>query len=202
MTANEFARLTGSPPETVRRLELLVELLGKWREKINLVGRSTLADVWRRHVLDSAQIASHIVAIKGKIADIGSGAGFPGIVLAIVTGRHVHLIESDGRKCAFLSEAARVTEAPVTIVNRRIESVTDIKFDVVVARALAPLAELIGLSAGILAPGGRCFFFKGQRVNDELTKALKHWKIIVAKIPSVTDPNAVVLKVEGITRKS
>ncbi len=205
MTASEFARLTNTSPETVRRLELFIELLGKWREKINLVGRSTLADVWRRHVLDSAQLAPHIAEKKGQnkitIADIGSGAGFPGIVLAIVTGRHVHLIESDGRKCAFLSEAARATEAPVTIINRRIESVTDIKFDVVIARALAPLDDLIGLAQGILAPGGTCFFLKGQRVNDELTKALKHWKIIVARIPSVTDPNAAILKLENIARK-
>jgi 16S rRNA (guanine527-N7)-methyltransferase len=205
MTVDEFARLTGAQPETVRRLRRFVELLGKWQEKINLVGKSTLADIWRRHVLDSAQLAPHIAAKNGQnkitIADIGSGAGFPGIVLAIVTGRHVHLIESDQRKCAFLLEAERVTEAPVTIINRRIESVTDIKFDMVIARALAPLDELIGLAAGILKPDGLCFFLKGQGVNDELTEALKHWKIIVAKIASVTDPNAVVLKLENIARK-
>jgi 16S rRNA (guanine527-N7)-methyltransferase len=206
MTAEDFSRATGYGPETMERLKLFVALLEKWQEKINLVGKSTLADVWRRHVLDSAQIAPHVVEKKGQnkitIADIGSGAGFPGIVLAIVTGRHVHLIESDQRKCVFLSEAARVTEAPVTIINRRIESVTDIKFDVVLARALAPLDELIGLAAAILELGGCCFFFKGQRVSDELTKALKHWKIIVTRIPSVTDPNAVVLKLEDIARRT
>lgn len=176
-------------------------LIEKWQKKINLVGKSTLEDIWRRHVLDSAQIASHIQSSKEKIADIGSGAGFPGIVVGLVTGRHVHLIESDQRKCAFLFEAARVTEAPVTIINRRIESVTDIKFDVVMARALAPLDRLIGLAEGVLEPDGCCFFFKGQGVNDELTEALKHWKIIVARIPSVTDQNAVVLKLEKIARK-
>lgn len=201
MTANEFARLTGTRPETLERLERFVGLIEKWQKKINLVGKSTLEDIWRRHVLDSAQIASHIQSSKEKIADIGSGAGFPGIVVGLVTGRHVHLIESDQRKCAFLFEAARVTEAPVTIINRRIESVTDIKFDVVMARALAPLDRLIGLAEGVLEPDGCCFFFKGQGVNDELTEALKHWKIIVARIPSVTDQNAVVLKLEKIARK-
>lgn len=201
MTANEFARLTGASPETVGRLQKFVGLLEKWQEKINLIGKSTLADIWRRHVLDSAQIAPHIAAKEGKIADMGSGAGFPGIVLSIVTGRQVHLIESDQRKCAFLFEAARVTEAPAVIINRRVESVTDIKFDVVTARALAPLDELIGLAKGILEPDGCCFFFKGQGVNDELTKALKHWKIIVANIPSVTDADSVILKLEKIARK-
>jgi 16S rRNA (guanine527-N7)-methyltransferase len=200
MTAKEFARTTGTSAETVERIGRYVELLGKWQKKINLVGRETLQDVWRRHVLDSAQIASHISKLHGKIADMGSGAGFPGMVLAIVTNKHIHLIESDARKCAFLSEAARVTEAPVTIINGRVESVTEIKFDVVIARAVAPLNELIALARPILEPGGCCFFFKGQRVNDELTEALKHWKMFVARIASVTDPGAVILKLENIAR--
>lgn len=200
MTAKEFTRVTGIPAKDLERIEQFIELLGKWQKKINLIGAGTLKDVWRRHVLDSAQIAPHISKIDGKIADIGSGAGFPGIVLAIVTNKHIHLIESDARKCAFLSEAARVTEAPATIINGRVESVTETKFDVVMARAVASLGELIGLAAPILEPGGCCFFFKGQRVSDELTEALKHWKMFVTKIPSVTDPNAVILKLENVAR--
>lgn len=200
MTAKEFARATGIPAKELGRLAQFVELLGKWQKKINLVGRETLKDVWRRHVLDSAQIAPHISKLDGKIADIGSGAGFPGMILAIITNKHIHLIESDARKCVFLSEAARVTEAQVTIINRRVESVTDMKFDVVIARAVAPLNELIALARPILEPGGCCFFFKGQRFNDELTEALKHWKMFVAKIASVTDPDAVILKLENIAR--
>jgi len=202
MTAKEFADATNIGHETLQSLERFVALLEKWQKKINLVGRASVADVWRRHIWDSAQLAPHIANISGTIADIGSGAGFPGIVLAIVTRRPVHLIESDVRKCVFLSEAARVTEAQVTIINRRIESVTEIEFDIVLARALAPLDRLIGLAEPILAPAGCCFFFKGQIVTDELTEALEHWKIIVAKIPSVTDRQGVILKLENIARQS
>lgn len=201
MTAEDFARETSASPETMERLKQFVELLRKWQKTINLVGKATLADVWRRHVLDSAQLAPFISGIEGKIADIGSGAGFPGLILAIITGRHVHLIESDGRKCAFLVAAARATDAPVTIIKRRIESVTEIKFAVVTARAVAPLAELIALAEAVLEPAGCCFFLKGQRVSDELTKALKSWNMIVTRIPSVTDKDAVVLKLEKIARK-
>ena len=201
MTAKDFARETGASPETMKRLEHFVELLEKWQKTINLVGNASLADVWRRHVLDSAQLAPYVSDIPGKIADIGSGAGFPGLILALMTGRYVHLIESDGRKCAFLAEAARATDAKVTIINRRIESVTDIKFAVVTARAVAPLDELIGLAATVLEPAGCCFFLKGQRVSDELTKALKRWNMIVTCIPSVTDRDAAVLKLEKIARK-
>lgn len=201
MTAEDFARETGASPETIERLERLVELLRKWQKAINLVGKGTLADVWRRHVLDSAQLAPLVSNIEGNIADIGSGAGFPGLILAIVTGRHVHLIESDARKCAFLAAAARATDAKVNIINRRIESVTDIKFAVVTARAVAPLSELIALAEAVLEPAGCCFFLKGQRVSDELTKALKSWNMIITRIPSVTDKDAVVLKLEKIARK-
>lgn len=201
MTAEDFARETNASPEAMKRLDLFVGLLEKWQKKINLVGKATLADVWRRHVLDSAQLAPDVTEIEGEIADIGSGAGFPGLILAIVTGRHVHLIESDARKCAFLAEAARVTDTPVTIINRRVESVTDVKFSVVTARAVAPLSELIGLAVAVLEPAGCCFFLKGQRVSDELTKALKSWNMIVTRTPSVTDKNGVVLKLERIARK-
>ena len=201
MTAEDFARETGANPETMKRLERFVGLLEKWQSKKNLVGKSTLPDVWHRHILDSAQLVPLIAGINGSVADIGSGAGFPGLILAIMTGRHVHLIESDTGKCAFLAEAARATDAPITIINRRIESVTDIKFAVVTARAVAPLVELIGLAKPIMEPDSCCFFLKGQRVSDELTKALKSWNMIVTRMPSVTDEHAAVLKLEMIARK-
>ena len=202
MSAGDFARVTGTAPEIVNKIERFVSLLEKWQSKKNLVGKSTLPEVWNRHILDSAQLAPLIANIPGEIVDIGSGAGFPGLILAMLMGRKVHLIESDSGKCAFLTEAARVTDSPVIIINRRIESVTDIKFSVVTARAVAPLAALIGLAQPILEPEGVCFFLKGQKVSEELTKALKRWKMIVTRIPSVTDSNATVLKLEKIARKS
>ena len=201
MDAEDFASVTGVATETVEKIERFVALLEKWQSKKNLVGKSTLPDVWHRHILDSAQLAPLVLDIPGKIVDIGSGAGFPGLILAIITGRNIILIESDTGKCAFLAEAARVTGAPVTIINRRMESVTDSKFSVVMARAVAPLVDLIGLAKPIMEPDGVCFFFKGQKVSDELTKALKRWKMIVTRIPSVTDKDATVLKLENIERK-
>ncbi|MSO85489.1 MAG: 16S rRNA (guanine(527)-N(7))-methyltransferase RsmG [Rhodospirillales bacterium] len=201
MTAEDFAHATSASPETMKRLKRFVALLEKWQSVKNLVGKSTLPDVWHRHILDSAQLEPLVAKVPGSMADIGSGAGFPGLVLAIMTGRHVHLIESDTGKCAFMAEVARATDAPVTILNRRIESVTDIKFAVVTARAVARLVELIGLAEPIMEPDSRCFFLKGQRVSDELTKALKRWNMIVTRIPSVTDEDAAILKLEMIARK-
>ncbi len=185
----------------MEKLKRYVALLAQWQDKMNLVGQSTMADVWRRHVLDSAQLVPLIEKTEGAIADIGSGAGFPGLVVSIMTNRRVFLIESVSKKCAFLMEAARETKAPATMVNRRVENVTDLKFLVVMARAVAPLASLIELSLTILEPAGSCFFLKGQGVSGELTEALKRWNMNVTRIPSVTDPSGTVLKLEGIKKK-
>ena len=201
MTPEEFARQTGASPEVMDKLKRYVALLAKWQEKMNLVGKSTMADVWRRHVLDSAQLVPLLDKIEGPIADMGSGAGFPGLVVAIMTNRRVFLIESTTKKCAFLMEAAQETKAPASILNQRVESVTDKKFSIVMARAVAPLAELIGLSLTILRPAGTCFFLKGQGVSGELTEVLKRWNINITRIPSVTDPSGTVLKLEGIKKK-
>ena len=201
MTPEEFARQTGASPEVMDRLKRYVALLEQWQKKMNLVGKSTMADVWRRHMLDSAQLVPLIDKTEGKIADMGSGAGFPGMVVAIMTDRPVVLIESTTKKCAFLSEVAKETKALATILNQRVESVTGQKFSVVTARAVANLADLIGLCLTILRPPGTCFFLKGQGVSAELTEALKRWNINITRIPSVTDPSGTVLRLEGISKK-
>src|SRR5690606_26051983 len=155
-------------------------LLTTWQPALNLVSAASLEDPWRRHVLDSAQLAGHLRPGE-SVADLGAGAGFPGMVLAILQAERdfgpVMLVESDQRKCGFLREVRRLTGAAAEIVVGRAESLPSLETDVVVARALAPLAVLLGYAQRHLRPGGRCLFLKGERVRDELTEVAKSWKI-------------------------
>jgi 16S rRNA (guanine527-N7)-methyltransferase len=200
LTQAGFAALIDVSRETQERLAVYVALLTKWNAKINLVGPTTLPDVWRRHILDSAQIHPQIAG-AGTLVDLGSGAGLPGLILAILGGPQVHLIEADARKCAFLHEAARVTGAVVTIHNRRIEAAPAIAADVVTARALAPLAQLLDHAVRFLKPAGKCVFLKGARQADELTEARKTWHMSVTERPSLSDPSGVILEVESPVRE-
>ncbi|HLZ65772.1 MAG TPA: 16S rRNA (guanine(527)-N(7))-methyltransferase RsmG [Aliidongia sp.] len=200
MTQAEFVALSAVSRETADRLAAYVALLAKWNARINLVGPATLPDVWRRHILDSAQIHG-LVADAGVLVDLGSGAGLPGLILALLGGPQVHLIESDARKCAFLHEAARVTGTAVTIHNKRIEAVPPIAADVVTARALAPLAQLLDHAVRFLKPAGKCVFLKGARQADELTEARKTWHMSVTERPSRSDPSGVILEVESPARE-
>ncbi len=200
MTEAEFAVLAAVSRETRERLAAYVALLAKWNARINLVGPATLPDVWRRHMLDSAQIHPRVAA-AATLVDLGSGAGLPGLVLAILGGPHVHLIESDARKCAFLHEAARVTGTKVTIHNKRIEAAPRIEADVVTARALAPLAQLLDHAVRFLKPAGKCVFLKGARQADELTEARKTWHMRVTERQSLSDPSGMILEVESPARE-
>ena len=200
LTETEVAALIDVSRETSERLAAYVALLTKWNAKINLVGPATLADVWRRHILDSAQIHP-LVAGAGVLVDLGSGAGLPGLILAILGGPQVHLIESDARKCAFLHEAARVTGAKLTIHNKRIEAAPLLEADVVTARALAPLAQLLDPAVRFLKPAGKCVFLKGARQADELTEARKSWHMKVTERQSLSDPSGVILEVESPVRE-
>ncbi|MGH7060988.1 MAG: 16S rRNA (guanine(527)-N(7))-methyltransferase RsmG, partial [Stellaceae bacterium] len=155
-----FAALVPVSRETLARLEAYVELLGRWSARINLVGRDSLADSWRRHILDSAQVLPLVPDGARNLIDLGSGAGLPGLVLAILGMPAVELIESDIRKCAFLREAARVTGTEVAISRSRIEARVPQPVDVVTARALAPLDRLLGLAAPFLGTGSVCLFLK------------------------------------------
>ena len=190
----------------MERLQIYVQLLQKWQPTINLVSRDSLADLWRRHMLDSAQLAELIPADRPvTILDMGSGAGFPGLVLAILgleQGRQwiVHLAESDGRKAAFLATVARETGAAATVHNKRLENMPPISADVVTARALAPLDKLVDYAVPFLAPGGQCLFLKGVGSEDELTIARKTWNMVSDRLPSRSGPTGVVLRVRDISR--
>jgi 16S rRNA (guanine527-N7)-methyltransferase len=182
------------------RLRLFCDLLLRWNRSVNLISRSDEAVLWDRHVADSLQLAPLIPSGTPRAIDLGSGGGFPGLVLAIETGIPFDLIESDHRKAAFLREAARMTDAPATVHAVRIEACTLPPAPLITARALAPLPKLLGLAAPLLEPDGICLFLKGANANSELTATAAEWHMRVMSVPSRTAADAVVLRVSEITR--
>jgi 16S rRNA (guanine527-N7)-methyltransferase len=187
--------------ETRSRLETLVAELRRWQQVKNLVGPETLRDVWHRHVADSLQLAALAPEARTWV-DLGSGAGFPGLVLGIVAaespGAVVHLVESNGRKCAFLRHAARVTGAAVQVHDARLESVIEGfvgRADVVTARALAALPQLLAWTEPLLRTGTIGLFPKGQDAAAELTEAAKSMRFNTETIASRTDPRAAILRI-------
>ena len=190
--------------ETERLFDQLVGLLTRWQRVKNLVGPATLATVWTRHVADSAQLPA-LVPHGLRWVDLGSGAGFPGLVIAILLrdrdGAEVHCVESNSRKCAFLREVARTLSLPVVVHDGRIEDVLPTlagRVDVVTARALAPLVDLLTMSSGLLTTGALGLFPKGQDVGDELTQASKCWTFKASTVASKTDPKARIVLVESL----
>lgn len=190
--------------ESKARLEAYVDLLLRWQTKINLVGPSTVGQVWHRHILDSLQLLPLLPRQTRVIADLGSGAGLPGIVLAIARPVDVHLFESNGKKAAFLREAVRQTDAKATIHQIRLETIRSLpvrpKVQVVTARALAPLPTLLDYAQCWLEEGAVGLFHKGQDIDTELTKATKYWKICCQKHPSMTDSAGVILEIKEAHR--
>ena len=194
--------------ETAARLDEFVALLLRWQKAVQLVAPSTLPRLWTRHIADSLQIIEHAPAAKRWI-DLGSGGGFPGLVVAIALADApetiVHLVESDTRKAAFLREAARIIGAPAEVHAERIESVAE-RFagdvEIVTARALAPLARLLELAAPLLSGGARGIFLKGQGVDNELTQAAKSWNITAKTFPSRTDSRGRILIVDRVVRQN
>jgi 16S rRNA (guanine527-N7)-methyltransferase len=198
LTAEAFARAGNVSRETMARLTAYLDLLRKWNRRINLVGRSTLDDPWRRHFLDSAQLLT-AAPPPGLWLDVGSGAGFPGLVCAILAGRPVHLVESDARKAVFLREAARATGAEATVHTCRIEDLPALEAAVISARALAPLDRLLDLTVRFATKETIFLFPKGLDVDDELTKAAKSWKMKVERIESQSDSRGIILKLQEVS---
>ena len=184
------------------------EILAKWQKTINLVGPKTLPEVWTRHFLDSAQLAPLVPAQARTLTDLGSGAGFPGLVLAILLPQlSVRLVESDARKAAFLAEAARATLGPdqakarIAIIRARAEDLDPAPQNVVTARALAPLERLLGWAEPCLSDGTICLFPKGAEAASELTEAAKGWTMEIGRHESLTDPRATILELRHVRRR-
>jgi 16S rRNA (guanine527-N7)-methyltransferase len=179
-------------------LRTFAALVEKWSPKINLISKSDLPHIWERHVQDSLRLLPFIPPGTERAIDLGSGAGFPGLILCIATGIPFDLVESDSRRCAFLMEAARQTAAPAKIHNTRIEGAKLSPAPLITARALAPLDKLLALAAPHLAPGGICLFPKGRTAADELTLAAPLWHMEAERL---TDPkwgDSCILKVSQI----
>lgn len=193
MNAEAFAALARVSRETLARFNIYLDLLIKWQPRVNLVGASTLRDPWRRHFWDSAQLYPYIPQ-GAVVVDLGSGAGFPGLVLALLGGLDVHLVEADQRKAAFLREAARRTGASITLHVGRAEQLAPVAADVVTARALAPVTALIGLAFRWLRPGGVCLFLKGRLASSELSAARQSWHMTAACFESRSDCDGSILQ--------
>lgn len=190
--------------ETLDRLEHYLALLNKWNPKINLVSPNTLVEAWTRHFVDSAQIFNLVPENTSSWVDLGTGGGFPGMVVAILGKElnpdlEVSMVESDVRKCAFLRTVARETGINATVYNKRIEAVDPLNADVVSARALAALPLLLELSTRHVKSGGKLLFPKGMRWKSEVEEARKSWTFALENHTSVTDPNAVILEIGEIT---
>jgi 16S rRNA (guanine527-N7)-methyltransferase len=196
----DFARDSEVTRETLSLVNTYVELLKDWNERLNLVADSTLADVWRRHMWDSAQLAPLIPPAAKTLVDLGSGAGFPGLVLAILfPNLTVHLVESIQKKCRFLEAVIAATGVKARVHNARAEEVKGLKTDIVTARAVAPLERLFPLAHPFFGPRTTGLFLKGRALNDELTAATKSWHLDATPIPSRSDPSGFVLRVTGLT---
>lgn len=201
-----FIDRAGVSRETIERLDAIVDQLLIWQKRINLVAPSTLREIWTRHVGDSWQLLD--LAPKAKLwVDLGSGGGFPGLVVAAGIGDrggHVHLVESNNRKAAFLRECGRIAKLPITVHAKRIEDFArDFagKPDIVSARALAPLPKLLDYIEPFVKKGAQALLPKGQDVEQELTQAAISWHIEAELVPSVTEPGAKIVRVLSARRR-
>jgi 16S rRNA (guanine527-N7)-methyltransferase len=190
-----FCDAAGVSRETYDKLSLYVSLLTKWQEHINLVSPGSLKDVWRRHMFDSAQLLSHVSGKQTRLVDLGSGAGFPGLVLSILGVADVVLVESNQKKCSFLKEVARQTASHAAVFVGRVEEYPEFNSaNYITSRALASLDVLLLMSHPLLANGGRCLFLKGKSYEQELTQSRKRWNMDVTIHPS----NAKELETRGV----
>lgn len=195
----DFAAHTGVSRETLARLKAYAGMLADWNERHNLVARSTLPNLWQRHFWDSAQLTTHIPETAKTLGDLGSGAGFPGLVLAAMRpDLAVTLYEATTKKCLFLRTAAEQMALQVTVENARMEDLPPRSFDVVTARACAPLPRLLEYAHRFMTPNSVCLFLKGQNVGSELTEAAKYWSMKVSRAPSQTDPSGAIVAVRDL----
>ena len=203
LTPEAFQAELAVSRETLDKFRAYAALLVKWNRAINLVSPKSLDDLWRRHFLDSAQLRAYLPEppspAERVILDVGAGAGFPGLVLALLGCGQVHLVEADQRKAEFLREAIRLTGAPASVHARRIETLDLTGIDVVTCRAFAPLSKILDLIARFLSPeSGKNapigLFLKGRSVDEELTEARKKWTLQLERFESETDPAASILR--------
>lgn len=200
MTAGEFQKICDVPRETMERFICYSEILLKWQKSINLVSNASLADMWRRHFYDSAQLMEHIGADKGRltILDLGSGAGFPGLVLSILGAGQVHLVEAVGKKCSFMKQIIQKTAIDAIVHNVRIEDMDVFPVDLITSRACADLEKLINLTSTFRAEQTDCLFLKGEKAEEEIARAARSWNFKAEKFTSKSEEGGIILKLSQI----
>ena len=193
--------------ETYEKLCVFRNILIKWQNSINLISKSTIKSIWERHFLDSAQLYKYVKDINGNILDFGSGAGFPGMVLAIMGKKNIHLVESDYKKCVFLKEIAMLTETDITIHNCRIEDLSFINVDLITCRALASLSKLIDYVDIFIKKSlvekpkpPKLLFLKGKSYYSEVMELSKNKIISFEEYPSITDKNGRILYINKVDK--
>ena len=177
----------------------------KWQKAKNLVSNSTLEDLWRRHFLDSAQLAPLLRSVYGKkqltMLDIGSGAGFPGLVLDVMGVGTAHMVESNGRKCIFMGQVSRETGADAQVHNVRVEEIDPFPVDIITSRACARISQLLDWAEPFLGSSPEMWLLKGQTAESELTEAQACWSMTVSRFDSQSDPSGVILRLCDIKKK-
>ena len=202
LSSRIFASENNVSRETLEKLDLVIEALDEWRTRANLIGRNEWPSIWTRHVWDSLQICDRIDD-NARVVDLGSGAGFPGLMTACAKPEaHVTMIESVGKKCAFLRHAIDVAGLSATVIQERVESVGMFSVDIVTARAFAPLPKLLEYASPWLESGARGIFHKGQNWHEELTKAQQMWNFAYEAIPSRVGGSGILLEVTEFKRVS
>jgi 16S rRNA (guanine527-N7)-methyltransferase len=184
--------------ETFEKLKVYQRTLEAWQKRLNLISSSTLPYIWERHFEDSLQLLPYLPSSQSKLVDLGSGAGFPGLVLAIAKSDflNVTLVESDLKKCIFLENVSRETNTPITILNGRIETLKNsLKFDIITARGLAPLSFLIDYAVPLMNVNGACLFLKGKEFESEIENSQKKWDFNLELFPSLTDSRGRILRI-------
>ncbi len=200
--AEGFAKAARATPGQIADLTRFLDMLTAGNEVMNLVGPATLPDFWNRHAWDSAQLL-RLAPNALTWADLGAGAGFPGLVLAIMgkdrPGFHVHLVESMTKRCRFLTQVVEALDLPATVHNTRAENLT-LAVDIVTARACAPLHRLFGYARSYLAMGAQGLFLKGQDVVADMTEAARYWEYEADVVPSLSDPGGRIVRVKRLGR--
>ncbi len=187
------------PRETLTTLNVYVDLIEKWNQKINLVSYHTPDELWNRHVLDSAQLIKYIDK-EAYVADLGSGAGFPGVVLSILGIKRVLLIEADNRKAVFLHQAGLLSANKITIINDRIENLTNLNVDIITSRALCNITKLFTLIA-TCQNNAKILLLKGKTVGEEIEEAEKEWSFNYTLHPSITSIESFIVEIHNLKHK-
>lgn len=202
-TREDFQARTGASGQRMAELDRFLEMLTETNAVMNLVGPDTLPDFWSRHAWDSAQLLETVPEAR-TWADLGAGAGFPGLILAILLkdspDAHIWLIDSLGKRCRFLSAVVETLELPATVIHGRAEDQRDIAVDVVTARAVAPMERLLGYAQPYMERGAQAVFLKGERAEEELREARKSWQFSSDLRPSQSDPRGRIVHIGSVRR--